>query len=351
MSLSVAGPMQKANFDGPHESHATLFEADVHLVRDRVVLRLREHSGGALTLERGIWRADGSSLILIHAIDDQDTLRDFASADLYAEHLRVQYHSIESICAERRLSSLSTSLGYSSDVLDAIGRVGTCENEAELMAMVGAILKHLGIGSYAYRWIHADEKSKNVREQRCLIGCHPGWMHTYFRHQWYGKDALLDYARRKTAPTVGSEIEAYRQDRSLQLLCAKYGFSSILVCAAHPPASPLFGVLQVGNDRAPPAGEHALWKNRVLIRAIASEMLDWRVAALREEATRATDLDSREIAVLRLLRNGRTACNVADSLGISERSVYVIFRKINQKLGVSHIARAVERASANGLIE
>jgi DNA-binding NarL/FixJ family response regulator len=110
-------------------------------------------------------------------------------------------------------------------------------------------------------------------------------------------------------------------------------------------------MLQVGNDQPPPEGEGELLAHRLLLRAITEEMLDWRIAILRKEAARLIDLDSRELAVLRLLRNGRTACNVADSLGISQRSVYLIFQKINGKLGVSHIARSLEKVKINGLLE
>ncbi|CAB3773567.1 helix-turn-helix transcriptional regulator [Paraburkholderia humisilvae] len=343
--------MQSKKFAEMRGRCNVIYEADIHLARDRIVLRLRRHSGGILTLERRSCRGDGTSFAQIVVISNLDSLREFASTDVCSEHLRTQYHAIERVCSEEAPIFPSSPIDCSEDVLDAIGRIQKCASEGELMVTTGAVLKHLGITSYTYKWVLADEKVRGIREQRCLIGCHPGWVHAYSRHRPCGNDVLLDYIKRRAAPAVGSEIEAYRQDRNLRLLSARYGFGSVLVCAAHPPGSSLFGVLQVGSRQIPPAGECALWRHRVLIRAIAGEILDWRVATVRDEAARATDLDHRELHVLRLLRNGRTACNVADNFGISERSVYLIFRKINQKLGVSHIARAVERASANGLIE
>jgi DNA-binding CsgD family transcriptional regulator len=343
--------MQKRNSGDSFRPYTILFDTSIHIARDRVALRLLEHSSERVTLERGIYRSDGTALIQVHAIDNQDSLLQCASSDLHYEHLRAQYHSIQYICSERRFDSSRDCLTSPSGVIDAIGRVQACADEGELMALMKDIFRQLGIASYVYRWVLADRRARDFREQRCLLGCHPGWTHAHSRHPWHGSDALLDYARRSAAPAVGSEIERYTHTTSPQLMHANCGFRSVLVCAAHSPTTSLFGMLQVGNDQMPPQGEDTLWTHRVLIRAITEEILDWRVAAIRKAATQAMDLDSRELAVLRLLHNGRTACNVADNLGVSQRTVYLIFQRINQKLGASHIARSLEKATVNGLLE
>ncbi|CAE6871928.1 hypothetical protein R69746_08493 [Paraburkholderia aspalathi] len=98
-------------------------------------------------------------------------------------------------------------------------------------------------------------------------------------------------------------------------------------------------------------GEGALWEHRVLLRALALALLDWRLATLRHEAENLFNLDQRELAALRMIRAGRTALNVADSLGVSERTAYAIFTKINAKLGAPNIGKAAETAAASGLVE
>ncbi|PTB17038.1 hypothetical protein C9I57_30300 [Trinickia symbiotica] len=219
------------------------------------------------------------------------------------------------------------------------------------MTIASRILTQLGGRCYTYRWLHVDQRAGAITGQRCLVGCQPGWVHAYIRHQWYRNDPFVDYARRNGGPALASEIDAVGDHQWANELADRYGFRSMLVCPAHPPSGALIGLLQVGNELQQSTGEPTLWQHRVLLRALADEILDWGIATQREEEASLLDLDQRELTVLRLLRAGRTACNVAENLGISERTAYVIFRKINQKLGVSHIARAVDAATARGLIQ
>ena len=339
----------------PPENRAgeVLFDADVRILKDRVILRLVREPNLPCVLEHHLIRIDGTTLIQVLALSESATLEDFVAADPYGDHLRAQYESIGRICEEEggRAAVRHRVLRDRLDALADIGAIASCSSESDLMRTTTRVLAQLGGQSYTYRWMHIDEKSGAAAVQRCLVGCHPAWLHTYIKHLWYRRDPFVEYARRNGAPALSSDVAAFGDDHWARDVASRYGFRSSVVCPAHPPSSSVMGLLQIGNELPPEEGEKVLWQNRVLFRALAEEMLDWGIARQRREEASRVALEPRELAALRLLRDGRTAFHVAESLGVSERTAYGIFRKINDKLGVSHIARAVEMAAERGLIE
>ncbi|WP_233446752.1 helix-turn-helix transcriptional regulator [Paraburkholderia terrae] len=331
-----------------------IFEVDVHVSRDRVLLRMRQTNATCL-LERQLIRRDGATFTQVLSIDEDDTLLEFVAADPYADHLRAQYQCIDRLYREQlaNRSAQPESGQPLRDPLDEICHIRASTNEGELMKIMGRVVPQLGGRSYTYRWLHVPDRTRAITDQRCLIGCHPGWMHAYISQQWYRKDPSLDYALRNSTSTLASDIEALGDDHRAKDVAARYGFRSAVVCPVHRPSGTVIGLLQIGNGLPQPEGERVLWqdRHRVLMRALADEVLNWHIDALRDEEASRVALDKREQAVLRLVRAGRTACNVADTLGVSERTVYDIFQKINRKLGVSHITRAVAMAIDKGLLD
>lgn len=329
-----------------------LFDADVCVLKDRVILRVTCGPDGPCVLQHHLVRFDGTTLIQILPLAESATFKDFVAADPYGDHLRAQYESIGRICDEQMNRGPVRRRDFRDklDALAEIGAIASCSTEAEVMTIAGRVLSQLGGRAYTYRWLQVDEKGA-MALQRCLVGCHPAWLHTYIKHQWYRRDPFVEYARRNGAPALSSDIDALGNDHWGRDVASRYGFRSTVVCPAHSPSGTAIGLLQVGNELPPMEGEQLLWQHRVLFRALAEEMLDWGIARQRIEEASRIALEPRELTALRLLRNGRTACHVAESLGVSERTAYGIFRKINDKLGVSHIARAVELAAERGLIQ
>lgn len=346
--------MRQADDSAARRTGDALFDADVRILRDRVVLRLFEGRDSSCVLEHRVVRGDGTTLTQVLCLADGATLQEFATADPYGDHLRLQYQSIDRVHREqlsRCMAPQRPRLGDLDPIIEEIGRVRSCTSEGELMSIANRVLSRLEGRSYTYRWVQVDSKTDAVVSQRCLVGCNPGWFHAYFKYQWYRNDPFVEYGRRNGTPTRSSDIVALGNDHWARDVAGRFGLRSSVICPAHSPSSSSFGLLQVGNELAPHEGEGALWKHRVLFRALAEEMLDWGIARQRSDELSRAELDQRELAALRLLRAGRTAIHVAESLGISERTAYGIFRKINDKLGVSHIARAVDAAAERGLIE
>lgn len=339
--------------EAAHRACEVLFDADVRVLRDRVILRLTRGSGVPCVLEHRLIRGDGTVFSQALALPDSATFKEFAAADPYGDHLHAQYESTGRILREQ-VGRGMVQRQILRDELDALGEIGTIASstsEAEVITIASRVLSQLGGRSYTYRWLQIDDRSGAVVAQRCLVGCHPAWVHTYIKRQWYRKDPFVEYARRNGAPALGRNIASLGDDHWGRDVAGSFGFRSAVVCPAHPPSGSVIGLLQVGNELPAIQGEQILWQHRVLFRALAEEMLDWGIARQRSEEVSRVDLEPRELIALRLLRAGRTACHVAESLGVSERTAYGIFRKINDKLGVSHIARAVEMAAERGLIE
>ncbi|MDR6412160.1 UNVERIFIED_ORG: DNA-binding CsgD family transcriptional regulator [Burkholderia sp. 1595] len=345
--------MQKPIVDRAADfARRTLFEADVQIARDRVVLRLWRNSDALCVLERRLVRSDDVVLTQILSLEDGDALAEFAAADPYGDHLRAQYQSVDRERREQIHHQTDRKARYRPvDPVEEIDLIDTCSNEAELMNIAGRVVGKLGGQSYVYHWLRVNEKTGGTDESRSLVGCHPAWLHRYINRLWYRRDPFLEYAKRNAASTVGSRIDLSNDDDSLMSHAVEYGFRSSLVCPAHSRSNAWVGVLQVSNEQPQPKGESALWKHRVLLRALALALLDWHLATLRHDATNLFNLDQRELAALRMVRAGRTALNVADSLGVSERTAYAIFTKINGKLGAPNITKAAETAVAIGLIE
>lgn len=330
-----------------------LFDVDVHVLKDRVFLRLAGGRDAQYALEHHLIRMDGTRLVQVLSIAERAVLEEFIAADPYGDHLRTQYESIRRICGEltNRHATRPRATSAKLDPLSDVGAIAACSNELEVMEIAARLLAQFGGQSYTYRWLQLDEKTGAIVSQRTLVGCHPAWLHTYAKRQWYKKDPFVEYARRNGAPALSGDLTAFGNEHWGREEANLYGFRSTIVCPAHPASGSSIGLLQVGNELPAEDGEKALWQHRVLFRALADEMLDWGIARRRSEEASRVALEPRELVALRLLRDGRTAFHVAENLGVSERTAYGIFRKINDKLGVSHIARAVEMAAERGLIE
>ena len=66
---------------------------------------------------------------------------------------------------------------------------------------------------------------------------------------------------------------------------------------------------------------------------------------------RKPQLNDRELAVLRLLSDGRTECEIGKELGLSERTVRNCLTSIRSKLGVKRRPEAIAEAVRLGFIE
>ncbi|WP_233849451.1 autoinducer binding domain-containing protein [Paraburkholderia sp. HD33-4] len=331
-----------------------LFEDGATILHERVVLRLLQYPSAISVLERALEQDDGIRLVQVYALDSASDLRDFATADPYYDTLEVAYETIQ---ARHRVvaSEGGKRAGFDGEpggLIDAVGDIARCRDEGELTEQVRRTIKAMGADQWSYQSISCDNRTGRI-EHRYLIGGAPGWMQRYLRDKRFMTDPFVEYARRNVTPVTGSMIGLADGAPRLAADARRYGVNSQMVVPVHAPSSEVIGLLHVSNRREPQeAGEALLWSNRVLLSALAGQLLSWQMTAVRRMAVDTFELDPSELAALRVLCAGGYAHNVADMLRTSVRQVHrVIYPRICDKMRVSRIDEARKLAVTYGLIE
>jgi len=329
---------------------APLHEDAYHIFNECVELSLSQDS----MLTRRLIRSDGASFSQLVAIDSLDDLSDFATADPYETRLQGSYDRIRQKCAAAMGGDRPRQV-ETGDPVRLIGELSMCATEGALLSKVRTIIAGLGGMQFTYQWIRfdgANPATGDSVETRYLVGCRPAWTQQYIARLWYMNDPYVTYARANVAPALASHVNVHRVDHWLVTEARMHGFASGIVAPAHIHGHGLVGLLHVSNSIRAPAGEGVLWDNRVLFRAISSELLDWRVSQVRQNALAKYELSEQETQILRMLRDGASASHVADQLGMSKHTVYkTIYQRITRKTGATRITDAVEKAAAHGLLD
>jgi DNA-binding CsgD family transcriptional regulator len=327
-----------------------LLEDGHDIFNERVELSLSQDC----TLTRRLIRSDGASFSQILAVNSVDDLFDFAAADPYETRLQGSYDRIRQKYAAT-VQGDRPMVGGTCDTVRLIGELSMCATEGALLSTVREIVANLGGTQFTYQWIRfdgANPATGDPLETNYLVGCRLGWMQQYIAKLWYMNDPCVMYARTNVAPALTSHVNVHRADHWLITEARRHGFAGGIVVPSHMHGHGLVGLLQVSNALRAPDGEELLWDNRVLFRAMSSELLDWHVSQVRQNALARYDLNEEETQILRTLRDGGSASHVADQLGVSVHTVYkTIYQRITRKTGATRITEAVEKAAAHGLLD
>ena len=334
------------------ERREIVYEATNRIGRDEVALRLCRGGDGLFALERQLVRTGGITLTQVFPADAERAFHDFASADPYGDSLQGSYFALRQRYLSEGGGRAAQRPGLAGNFLDQLGEIEHCRNEAELLPIAQAVTRALGAEQYIFSWLVLDEKSSDVIEHRYLVGCDPAWLNKYIDHVWYMNDPLLEYAKRNATPLLSSRLDLYNDAHWLATEAAAHGFRNNLVCPVHSGTGSVFVMLQASNAERTEAGEGVLWRNRRPLRLLACELLDWRLAGLRQQATSQFGLSEQELKVLRMVHDGGTAANVAEALGVSVKTVYgVVYPRINNKMDTPNINKAAAMAVSSGLIK
>lgn len=337
------------------ERVATLHDGSAQIGNERVRLRLYRTAGGLSIVDRQSLRSDGVSFSQVLEIEDSAALYDFATSDPYALRLEHIYSSMHQKYEEARSNqSEREAVNLPPDPVQAIHRIASRKTEGDLLVLARSIAITLGGGDFIFQWSQFSSAKAGVfdlLDSRYLVGCRPSWLQQYIAKLWYMNDPVVQYARHNVEPIVTSRIHIHRTDHWFVTQGRDHGLYHGVVAPVHTPANGVVGILYVSAPSPTPEAEDRLWANKVLLRALAAELLDWRVAQTRIKATAQTDLSDEETLALQTLHSGGDATHVADQLGLSVHTVYkTIFQRINQKLGVTRIKDAVSKAERLGLV-
>ncbi|AZU59032.1 autoinducer binding domain-containing protein [Ralstonia pseudosolanacearum] len=236
-------------------------------------------------------------------------------------------------------------------VLTKINSLGACTHDIELHARLRSIFSDLQIPSFIFSTFNLDANG-TASSYRFLVGCSAEWIQIYQHRHWYSNDPYLQYARFNASPAPGSVIPITSAgQREMRATARQYGFRSNLVVPAHSRATSLLGVLHIANNvEMEDGGEARLLEWQSLLRAISLTLLDMRTAAQHQLMVARFGLDARDLTALQFVLAGEPAQEVARSLGLSVASVYSMYSRINEKLGVNRINEAARLAQQYDLL-
>jgi hypothetical protein len=336
----------------PHASANIVDQHSADVGADRVILRLRDHGGGRLVLERVIDRPEDVSITLLLPMYSERLFLAFSSADPWGDILAPAYDAIHVRCrhvfnGSRRLSRQVRSAG----VDDVATRILECGNECDLAAVLEALAGSLGAEQYCVSWMEFDS-SGNTADHRYLVGCDPAWIQKYIYRAGYMNDPLLEYSKRNATPATSSDLQGDASEHWLLQEARAHGLSTILACPVHESARSSVTVLQVAVGGNVVDGNLILSRNQHTWRGAAGALSDWRLRQLSGIATEC-GLIGEELTVLRALLHWKdsSAETIADELNLRARHIrQIVYPGITRKMGVSHIKDAVTLAFKCGLI-
>ncbi|WP_082103243.1 helix-turn-helix transcriptional regulator [Robbsia andropogonis] len=328
-----------------------LYESVSRINRDAVTIRLFRSQAGLFSIERQLVRADGATLTQLYPVENEQGLHKFLSADPLGDSLQSTFQSLLKHYSDAAREVRAHHAFKAIDMFGEFDRIEACGDETDLLPIVKTVTQALGADQYIFSWLVLDAKTNDVREQRYLVGCHPAWLQKYLDNVWYMNDPLLEYAKRNATPALLSRLRSYNDVHWLEEAAA-HGFRNSLVCPVHAGSKSALVMLQVSNGERSVAGDELLWRNRRHLWMLACELLDWHLARLEQLAISQFRLSATELEVLRIVRAGGTAANIAQALRVSVKTVYgVVYPGITAKLGQPNINKAATIAFDNGLLK
>ncbi len=173
-------------------------------------------------------------------------------------------------------------------------------------------------------------------------------------------DQVLEWATKAKIDVVILDINmpGLKTLEVIKRLRKSYPATKILVVTAYTDKGTVTGILNAGaegfitKDEDPyviPDAIRSILKGKNWLGPVASTLI---VKRLKEPRTNQGNslLTDREITVLRLIANGLTTKEIANQIGMAERTVEFHITNIYEKVGVNSRASAVNWAKEKGLI-
>jgi DNA-binding CsgD family transcriptional regulator len=237
------------------------------------------------------------------------------------------------------------------NIREGFEQLSRSADELELSTCVKEIVRALGAESYVFVSLHPSDVSPERTTHRYLIGCFPAWCQIYNENKWYLIDPCLEHARRSTVPLLRSEMYVTTQgQRALLEVAGEHGFRSGLSVPAHGSEEGRIGMLYVGSEEDIAIAEPRMKHNCFLFHALAMTLLAWSSRRLKEQVVEKHSLTEDDLRVVRYVRDGFNAGDIASEFGVSSATVYSLYRAINRKIGVPNISAAVKFANTNDLL-
>lgn len=229
------------------------------------------------------------------------------------------------------LASLPSVEAHAARVLDLLPSIAAADSAESTVELFRKSLRLIGADSGVFVSATRDDAART--SVRSLLSCDPRWAIEYSR-LGPEDDPWLRYAVDSATPIRGSELDVRPQEKDLVQKASRLGFASTAVVPAPTNfGSARFGVLLLGS-KSPGFFDGERWGVvRIVARALAMELHDWVLRAVRDDLLERSQIRPQELALLRHEAAGMTSKLIAAELCIKPKAVDRRFQRVCAKLG------------------
>lgn len=234
-------------------------------------------------------------------------------------------------------------------VIQHLPRLRQADGAESAVALFRDLLEMLGAdGGIFVSAIMEDSVRTSVRS---LLACDPRWVVEFSRAEWQGRDPWLRHAMDSQTPVRSSELFVHPWEEEFVMKASTLGFASAVVVPA--PTSfgaARVGVLVLGSNNAGHFGGEDYPLVQVVARALAMELHEWLLRAIRDDLLARSRLTPDQIELLRYEAAGHSSKSIAAELGIKPKVVDRRFQRVCEKLDAPDRRIAVRIARLYDLI-
>ena len=239
------------------------------------------------------------------------------------------------------------------EVLGTIQNISGADSEDAVRSMTRSVIRHAGAEHFIFSTLRLDRSNQPCRACHYFEDCSQQWRSIYDERKWYMNDPLVEYAKSHSEPTLCSNIVPITRGQADMLKTfALHGFRSGMVVPAHGilGAHECLGILLIGSPCEPDQTEPLFLANRISLRALAMELMDWWKNHFRNCAVQKLKLKQLDLTVLEYLRNGKTVAEISAIMEIRPSTLYHQLAILKDKLRAAKNVDAVVNAKAHGLL-
>lgn len=207
------------------------------------------------------------------------------------------------------------------------------------------------IGADSGVFLSAIKDDASRTSIRSFLACDPRWAVEYSHVHWHDHDPWLRHALDSQTPIRGTELKPRPSEEAFMLRSATLGFaSSVAVPAPTSFGAARFGVLILGSDIPGYFDRDSYPLVEIVTRALAMELHEWLLRAVRNDLLERSQLTPSEIDLLRHEAAGHTSKMIAAEANVRAPTVDCWFQRVNAKLNAPDRRTATRIARLYGLI-
>ena len=208
------------------------------------------------------------------------------------------------------------------------------------------------------KWLNATglvflfyaESAIDSKQYRYINESPQDWCEAYDNNMSYLIDPCIQYAQQNSDPVLIENLSIYTQgQKHLLNNASSYGFiNGFVVPVFSPPEQSKYGILYVGSS-VNQYSESFLSANKYFLIVLATALLRWWNRRTKDEVVCQTNINKKEIELLRLTHLGYRSIQIAEMFGESKSAIDQKLHRITKKFKVDSKKTAGWIAYQSGL--